>query len=113
MEKNTWTEYKSKIEKEDPELIKRMERNTKYSLRIERAISNRGCKGDAEDIPSILQDFEDEIRQENAQSNKRMAEKFYQSFIDELMRGCGDDKEFWVVKLINKKAKQLGVEIKE
>ena len=44
---------------------------------------------------------------------KETVEKFYLSFIDEIMRGCGDDKDFWVVKLINKKAKQFGVEIKE
>ena len=37
--------------------------------------------------------------------------EFYLSFIDELMRGCGDDKEFWVVKLINEKAKERGVEV--
>ena len=40
-------------------------------------------------------------------------ESFYLSFIDELMRGCGDDKEFWVVKLINEKAKRFGVEVDE
>ena len=42
---------------------------------------------------------------------KETAREFYLSFIDELMRGCGDDKEFWVVKLINEKVKQFGVEV--
>lgn len=38
---------------------------------------------------------------------KRAIEEFYDSFIDELMRGCGDDKDFWVVKLINGKLKKF------
>lgn len=47
------------------------------------------------------------------QARNEKAKEFYQSFINELMRGCGDDKEFWAVKLINKKAKQFGVEVEE
>lgn len=45
--------------------------------------------------------------------NNKDVEKFYQSIIDDIMRGCGDDKDFWVVKLINKKAKEFDIEIKE
>lgn len=41
---------------------------------------------------------------------KYAIKQFYLSFIDDLMRGCGDDKEFWVVQLINKKMKEFGFE---
>lgn len=118
MEENTWTEYKNKVKKEDPGLIKRMERNTKYSLRIEKSISFRDCKGDNEDIPSILQDFEDEIRQENVQLNKETAEKYslgVVKFIKDLFNmGQIDFKaKIELLKENEKLAKSLGVEIKE
>lgn len=47
------------------------------------------------------------------ETRKEVIKEFYQSFIDELMRGCGDDKEFWVVKLINEKLKQFCVDLED
>lgn len=42
---------------------------------------------------------------------RRSIRDFCLTFMDELMRGCGDDKEFWVVKLINQTLKIYDVDL--
>ena len=44
---------------------------------------------------------------------RKVIRDFCLTFMDELMRGCGDDKEFWVVKLINQAAKVYGVNLED
>jgi hypothetical protein len=44
---------------------------------------------------------------------RKVIRDFCLTFMDELMRGCGDDKEFWVVKLINRVAQVYGVNLED
>ena len=52
-------------------------------------------------------DFKRKLIKAFIQLNKENIQKFYDSFIDDIMRGCGDDEEFWVVKLINKRLEEF------
>lgn len=48
----------------------------------------------------------DEIEQ---QAVKDTAKEIWEDCIDEIMRGCGDDKEFWVMKILIETFKKYGV----
>ena len=39
----------------------------------------------------------------------KTAKKIWEDCIDEIMRGCGDDKEFWVMKILIETFKKYGV----
>ena len=43
------------------------------------------------------------------QAVKDTAKEIWEDCIDEIMRGCGDDKEFWVMKILIETFKKYGV----
>ena len=45
------------------------------------------------------------------QAVKDTAKEIWNDCIDKIMRGCGDDKEFWVVKILVDTFKKFGVEV--
>ena len=49
------------------------------------------------------------ITQVYQQAVKDTAKEIWEDCIDEIMRGCGDDKEFWVMKILIETFKKYGV----
>ena len=43
------------------------------------------------------------------QERKQTAKEIWEDCIDEIMRGCGDDKEFWVMKILIETFKKYSV----